>query len=79
MKRKLVKIVRILSVDTDEILIDIQLSFVLLNSIEIIDDEDLVIHHFPEDEDLDIEYMFDELSKDDQKVIYQTLSRLLYN
>lgn len=78
MKKKLMDILKILCVDTSEIVIDIQLEAVEINSIEIFDGE-IILHNFSLYEDLDLEINFDDISEKDKMTIINNLSGLLYN
>jgi len=77
MKREnLLDLISILSVGYNEILIDITISDVTINSIEI-DGDDILCHTF--NGEFDTFLYYDDLSDSDQKIIQMTLSVLLYN
>jgi len=78
MKKKLMGILKILCVDTSEIVIDIQLEAVEINSIEIFEGE-IILHNFNLYEDLDLEINFEDISEKDKMTIINNLSGLLYN
>jgi len=71
-------ILKILCVDTSEIVIDIQLEAVEINSIEIFEGE-IILHNFNLYEDLDLEINFEDISEKDKMTIINNLSGLLYN
>lgn len=75
MEDKVFSLIRMLSIP-NEIVIDIELSIGRFNTIEIVDDM-LVLHTF--EDDFQTSYYFEDLEIVDQKKIYDTLSRLLYN
>lgn len=77
MKGDLLKIIKILALNCNEILIDIELESFIINSIEVNDKEDIVLHVFSGT--MDIEFSFDDISENDKNQIYLTLSSLLYN
>lgn len=82
MRYELVKIIKILGIDCHELVIDIDLGYVIVNSIEYdIDTDSILLHNFitSDGDEYDIEMDYDELSDDDQKIIYTSLSQFTYN
>jgi len=76
MKQDLIKIIKILGVDYKEILVDIQLDAIVINSLEI-DNNNIIVHVFSGD--MDIEFLYDDLSNKNKITIYQFLTSMLYN
>ena len=74
---KLVSIIKILALNYREIVIDIELSFFTINSIELGDNDSVILHVFKDD--MDIEFLYDDISIEDKKKIFNTLSSFLYN
>lgn len=78
MKQEVINIIKILGIGLNEITVDIDLGYIVANSIELIPiKNDIIIHSFMDD--LDIEFNFDELDSDIQEEIYRNLSKLVYN
>ena len=77
MKTEVSKLVKILGITYSEIVIDIELKWATINTIEVRDD-DVILHVFIEDE-LDIEFSFDDIPEEDQKFILQFLRKYAYN
>jgi hypothetical protein len=77
MEGKLISIIKILAVGFKEIIIDIELQEFTINSIEIDSKNNIILHRF--ESDMDIEFLFDEISQKDKDKIYKILSNLLYN
>jgi hypothetical protein len=78
MKKDLINLVRILGIGCQEIMIDINLGFFLVDSIEFREPDDIILHHFDEN-NLDFELSFDELENTDKKKIITIVNSLLYN
>lgn len=76
MKGDVIDIIKILGISFSEIIIDIELSEFVINTLELVDD-DVVVHIFVQDMDIQIE--FDDLLEIDQRKILKTLSILTYN
>lgn len=77
-KSKIIEIVKILgNVNEKEIFIIIQLSFGQIDSIEL-DNGDIYLHKFCED-DIDIQMDLDDITQEDQEIIYSELCKLAYN
>lgn len=72
-RKKVVDIIELIGVDVSEIVLDIQLSEMTINTIEWISSEDALIVHVFQD-DLDFYYDFDELLEVDRLLILTTLS-----
>jgi len=77
MKGKLIGVIKILAVGFKEIIIDIELQEFTINSIEIDSKNNIILHRF--ESNMDIEFLFDEISQKDKDKIYKILSNLLYN
>jgi hypothetical protein len=78
MKKDLINLVRILGIGCQEIMIDINLGFFLVDSIEFREPDDIILHHFDEN-NLDFELSFDDLENKDKKKIITVVNSLLYN
>ena len=78
MRKELINLIKILGIGCDEIIIEIDLGFFIVHSIELRGSDDIILHHF-EKNSLDFEIGFDELEIKDKKKIILTLSSLLYN
>ena len=74
---KLVSIIKILALNYREIVIDIELSFFTINSIELGDNDSVILHVFKDD--MEIEFLYVDISIEDKKKIFNTLSSVLYN
>ncbi len=79
MKNKVVSLIKILGIGLHEIIIDLEIGIYLYNSIEWSESENKIYLHIFEDYDLDIAFDFDDLSNDDKLIIYNLLSRIVYN
>jgi hypothetical protein len=77
MKGDLISIIKILGVGFKEIVMDIDLTEFSINSIEIDIRDNIILHSF--NSNIDVETPFDELSLEDQKIILKKLKSLLYN
>ena len=78
MLNKIIQIIKILGIGVNELIIDIELDSITINSIEWIQSSNKVVVHIF-DEDYDIEMDFDDLSDENQLIILKTLSALIYN
>ena len=77
-KSKIIEIVKILgNVNEKEIFVIIQLSFGQIDSIEL-DNCDIYLHKFCED-NIDIQMDLDDITQEDQEIIYSELCKLAYN
>jgi hypothetical protein len=76
MKGKLISILKILGIGFTEVVIDIDLSDITINTIEIKSDN-IILHAFKNN--IDVEIPFDDIDIQDQMIIYETLKTLLYN
>jgi hypothetical protein len=76
MTEEIARIVKILGVNCSEIIIDIKLDKIEVNTIEV-RDKKILLHSFLGN--IDIEIPFSEISESDQKTIYKILKELLYN
>ena len=79
MKKKVIQIIKILGIGLNELIIDIELESITINSIEWSPDDNKVYLHVFEEDDVDLEFNFDELPKPDQKTIFTQLSQITYN
>ena len=78
MKDKLVVIIKILGIGLNELIIDIDLKDIVINSIEWEPSENKIYLHIFSD-DMDIEMDFDDMSNDNQQIIFNKLSQIMYN
>lgn len=80
MKNKVAKMILIMGIGLTELIMDIELSFAVFNSIEYVKAENKIyLYIMKEDEDLEISYDFDDLDKDDKMMVYVSLASILYN
>lgn len=77
MKQKIINLLKVISL-FEEVLINIELSIGFFNSIELFDEETLILHRFEKD-NYDYYFYFDDLDKSDMKKIYDNLKVLIYN
>lgn len=77
MKKELISLVKILGLGLTELVIDIDLDYITINSIEYRDPDEIWIHHF--DNNLDYEIEFEEIPDNYQKRIFNEIKSLLYN
>jgi hypothetical protein len=78
MKEELINLVRILGIGCGEIILEIDLGFFFIDSIEFREPDDIILHHFDEN-NLDFELSFDDLENKDKKKIITVVNSLLYN
>ena len=78
MKSELIRMIRILGVGCRELVIDIDLGIVIVNSVELREPGSVYIHHFT-DSGFDFEMEFDEIDPKHRRIIFNSLSGLLYN
>lgn len=78
LKDKLIQIIKILGIGLNEIIIDIELDTITVNSIEWHPSDDKIYLHIFND-DLDIELDFDDASEENQIIIFKKLSQIAYN
>jgi hypothetical protein len=78
MKNKIVQLIKILGIGTNELVIDINLECGNFETIEWNQEDDKIYLHIFEDEDIDITFDFEELSEEDQLKLYQILA-IFYN
>ena len=76
MREQLISIIKILGVNYNEIIVDIDLDTYVINTIEIVNNI-IVLHIFLDE--MDIELNYDDINEADKYVIYQTLNSMLYN
>lgn len=77
MKEDIIKIIKILGVGYNEIIMDITLDLITINSIEFREPNNVYLHHY--DDDLDYEIEFDSISIENQKIIFKEMNSLIYN
>jgi hypothetical protein len=77
MKEEIINIIKILGVGCKEIILGIESGNIIIDSIELLENDDILIHHF--EGELDFEIYFDDIELDKQLEIYYTLNSLLYN
>lgn len=78
MRDEIIKLIKILGIGYTELILTFDLDCGNFESIEYIEEDDLILLHIFQDEDFDITFDFDEIEEDDQKRIYYTLS-VIYN
>ena len=78
MKYKISQMIKILGIGLNELIIDIEIDTLIVNSIEWSPLEKKIYLHIFSD-DMDIEIDFDDVSDENQKIIFLCLSQLLYN
>lgn len=78
MRDKIIQLIKILGIGVNELIIDIDLDSITINSIEWSQSDNKVFVHLFDD-DYDIEMDFDDLSDENQEIIFKTLSQLIYN
>ena len=77
MKEDVINVVRILGIGLDEILVEIDLGFYVVHTIEWRQPNDIILHSFKDG--LDYEMNFDSLSLTHQKIVHRLLTILVYN
>ena len=78
MKEKVRDLIKILGIGLCELVIDINVGDMTFNSIEWLEEEEVILLHIFDEEDMDYFIDFDELSTENQIAIYKTLS-IIYN
>lgn len=78
MKEDIINIIKILGIGIKELVLDIDLGFFYVNSIEFREPNEVILHSF-EDDETDVEVNFDDLEERYQKHVWLLLSVLLYN
>jgi len=78
MKEEIINVIKILGIGVKELILDIDLGFFYVSSIEFIEPDEIILHSF-EDDDTDVELNFDDLEEKHQKHLWLILSVLLYN
>lgn len=80
MREEVVKLIRILGIGLCELIININLDYTTVNSIEFSKKENKIyVNVWLESDNVEIQYDYDDLSEFNQKIIYQTLSNLINN
>ena len=79
MKKKVAKMVLIMGIGLSELVMDIETSVALFNSIEYVRSENKIWLHIFEEGDLELSVDFDSLGKDDKLAVYVSLASILYN
>ena len=80
MKKKIIKIIRILGIGLNELVIDIETSIAVFDSIEWSKSENKIwLHIFHDEENIQITFDFDDLDILDQYIIFSLLSSIAYN
>jgi hypothetical protein len=72
-RKKVIELIELIGININELVLDIQLSEMTINTIEWIPSEDVLLVHVFQD-DLDFFYDFDELLEVDRLLILTTLS-----
>lgn len=78
MREKIINLIKILGVGLNEIVIEINLDCGNFETIEYNPEDDSLVLHIFQDEDLDITFDFDDLDEEDQRKVYRTLA-IFYN
>ena len=78
MKEKVRDLIRILGIGLYELVIDINVGDITFNSIEWVEDEEIILLHIFDEDDMDYFIDFEELSTENQIIIYKSLS-IIYN
>jgi hypothetical protein len=78
MKEKVRDLIKILGIGLHELVIDINIDGVIFNSIEWVEEEEIILLHIFDDDEMDYFIDFEELSTESQIVIYKSLS-IIYN
>jgi hypothetical protein len=79
MKKKVAKMVLIMGIGLSELVMDIETSVALFNSIEYVRSENKIWLHIFEEGDLELSVDFDSLGKEDKLAVYVSLASILYN
>jgi hypothetical protein len=79
MKKKVAKMVRIMGIGLTELVMDIETSVAMFNSIEYVKSENKLWLHIFEEDDLELSVDFDDLGKEDKMAVYVALASILYN
>lgn len=77
MKEDIINVIRILGVGLTELILEIDLGFFVINSVEYREPDEIILHSFKDD--VDYEMNFDELGESYQKYIHKLLTILVYN
>lgn len=77
MKEDIINVIRILGVGLTELILEIDLGFFVINSVEYREPDEIILHSFKDD--VDYEMNFDELGENYQKYIHKLLTILVYN
>ena len=78
MKKNVIELIKILGIGLYELVMDIEVGDVVFNSIEWVREEDKVYLHVFKDGNYDYSYDFDDLTEDQQTIIYYRLY-VIYN
>jgi hypothetical protein len=78
MKKEIINIIKILGIGLNEIILDIDLGFFLVNSIEFREPNEIILHNFTDDGE-DCEISYDDIEPKYKKHLWKLLSILLYN
>lgn len=78
MKKKVIQIIKIIGFGVNELLVEIDTGTVIYHSVEWDPSSNKVFLHVFND-DLDIEFDFDDMDKNLQREIYIKLAQLIYN
>lgn len=76
MKHKLVNLINDLGQGLNELVFDFKIDGVKFNSIEWLPEEDIILLHIFEDEEIDYHYNFDGINIDKQIKIYEIVLKL---
>ena len=76
LRKKAIKIIKKLNKGVFEIILDVELSFILINSIEYDKKSDSIFLHAFEEDDFDLVFDFEDLSEEDMFRIIKVLNRI---
>jgi len=77
MKEDIINVIRILGIGLTELILEIDLGFFVIHSIEFREPDEVILHSF--EGNTDYEMNFDELGLSYQKYIHKLLTILVYN
>ena len=77
MKKELINIIKIIGINLNEIVIDIKIGNITFNSIEFVEPDNIILHTFFED--LDIETNWENTIISQRKKIMEVIRPFLYN
>ena len=78
MKKEIINLIKILGIGYQEIVCEIRLDLFTVDSLEIVEPDTIILHHFSDD-GFDWELSFDELEEDNKVRVLSHVNALLYN